>query len=341
MNGLKIFPITNLSLIYTSISILLYTLGIVYFWNFTIDDAYISLRYAENLSQGYGLVFNIVDEPYEAYSNFFFVLLESLLLLFGLEGVLYVKLLSYFFGIATILLLPVLGNIELSKNKYASHQIGFTQILLGTSSPYIIWTVGGLETIQFTFVVMATFVSYSYAESIKQKNNFYYIGDFFAVIAMLSRPEGLLVIILAITYRLFNQQYKSTFILVFTILVYHLWKYWYFGDLLASPYYAKVHEKDLLGGLSRVYGLIELNLNIVYIFALLGFFGVVYQALKKKALSVRIYMILFVLGYTSYVISLGYQVTMDDAYRYYVPSIAIFLVGLIYFFKYIDLRPVY
>lgn len=173
----------NLTITYSVISIVLYTLGVVYFWEFTIDDAYISLRYAENFSQGYGLVFNELDEPYEAYSNFLLVILESLLLTFGLDSIFYVKLISYLFGVATLILLPVIGNVELSNNKYGAHQIGFTQILLATSSPYIIWTVGGLETIQFTFVILASFAFYTYAESKGDKNNIYYVGDFFCGIS--------------------------------------------------------------------------------------------------------------------------------------------------------------
>jgi hypothetical protein len=42
---------------------------------FLTDDAFISFRYARNLSQGYGLVFNPGLERVEGYSNFLLVLL--------------------------------------------------------------------------------------------------------------------------------------------------------------------------------------------------------------------------------------------------------------------------
>lgn len=331
----------NLTITYSVISIVLYTLGVVYFWEFTIDDAYISLRYAENFSQGYGLVFNELDEPYEAYSNFLLVILESLLLTFGLDSIFYVKLISYLFGVATLILLPVIGNVELSNNKYGAHQIGFTQILLATSSPYIIWTVGGLETIQFTFVILASFAFYTYAESKGDKNNIYYVGDFFAVLAMLSRPEGLLLIALAITYRFFNKKYFAVFVLLAVVVFFHFWKYWYFGDLLASPYYAKAHDGNLLGGLQRSYELIIINFNIIYSLALMGGGVVLYNLIIKKSLTVSVYVILFVLGYTGYVLSLGYQVSMDDAYRYYVPILVVLISVMIYLFKWVDIRPMF
>lgn len=41
------------------------------------DDAFISLRYARNLIEGHGLVFNLSEPPLEGYSNFLWVLLEA------------------------------------------------------------------------------------------------------------------------------------------------------------------------------------------------------------------------------------------------------------------------
>src|SRR4051794_37248022 len=44
---------------------------------FTIDDAYISFRYAENLASGHGLVYNL-GERVEGYTNFLWVVLLAL-----------------------------------------------------------------------------------------------------------------------------------------------------------------------------------------------------------------------------------------------------------------------
>ena len=50
-----------------------YALLVYRFW-FVTDDAFISFRYARNLSEGYGLVFNPGFERVEGYSNFLWVL---------------------------------------------------------------------------------------------------------------------------------------------------------------------------------------------------------------------------------------------------------------------------
>ncbi|RKX21336.1 MAG: hypothetical protein DRP51_04400, partial [Candidatus Zixiibacteriota bacterium] len=52
------------------ISVILFFIFAYLFWGYSIDDAFITFRYAENLADGYGLVFNPGGEPVEGYSNF-------------------------------------------------------------------------------------------------------------------------------------------------------------------------------------------------------------------------------------------------------------------------------
>jgi len=47
------------------------------FWPFTVDDAYISARYARNLVRGYGLVYN-PGERVMGYTNLSLTLIEAL-----------------------------------------------------------------------------------------------------------------------------------------------------------------------------------------------------------------------------------------------------------------------
>jgi hypothetical protein len=46
-------------------------------WSFTTDDAYITLRYAQHLHAGEGLVWNLGEAPVEGYSNFAYVLIAA------------------------------------------------------------------------------------------------------------------------------------------------------------------------------------------------------------------------------------------------------------------------
>src|SRR5205085_10759845 len=62
-------------------------------WSFTIDDMYISLRYAKNWASGHGLLWNIDSPPVEGYSNFSFVVIAALALHMGINSVIALKFL--------------------------------------------------------------------------------------------------------------------------------------------------------------------------------------------------------------------------------------------------------
>src|SRR5579863_3651258 len=59
---------------------------------FTIDDAYISFRYAKNLARGMGLVYN-AGEHIEGYTNFFWTVLLACGVKLGLDPVVLAKVL--------------------------------------------------------------------------------------------------------------------------------------------------------------------------------------------------------------------------------------------------------
>src|ERR1700733_14661069 len=61
--------------------------------SFTIDDAYISFRYARNLAHGLGLVYN-AGEHIEGYTNFFWTVLLAVGVKVGLDPVLLAKVLG-------------------------------------------------------------------------------------------------------------------------------------------------------------------------------------------------------------------------------------------------------
>ena len=47
------------------VALLLFSFGLLRLWPLTIDDAFISARYARNLAQGDGLAYNPGDRPTE------------------------------------------------------------------------------------------------------------------------------------------------------------------------------------------------------------------------------------------------------------------------------------
>lgn len=73
------------------LAIYLFLFQVQAIWPFTIDDMYISLRYAKNWALGNGLLWNVHAPPVEGYSNFSFVVLAAFALSLKVDPVIVLK----------------------------------------------------------------------------------------------------------------------------------------------------------------------------------------------------------------------------------------------------------
>ena len=154
------------------------------------DDAFISFRYARNLLDGHGLVFN-PGERVEGYTNFLWTLeLAGIWGLFGIRPEHSAPWLSVAFTAGT--LATVLYQV--ARMPYLRHRglIGWMSLgLMCCSATFAVWTsAGGLETRQFTFFVAAAVALLSVHSGSR-------IGLMSASVSLglasLTRPEGLLI----------------------------------------------------------------------------------------------------------------------------------------------------
>ena len=77
-------------------------------WPFMTDDTFISVRYAKNLVEGHGLVYN-PGERVEGYTNFLWTLWLAVPLALGLPLVPFIKISNLLLTLATAVLLARLG----------------------------------------------------------------------------------------------------------------------------------------------------------------------------------------------------------------------------------------
>ena len=70
-------------------------------WPYTMDDAFISLRYARHLATGEGLAFN-AGEPLEGYTNFLWTVMLAIPHLGGWDAELFAKAVGCGFMLATV-----------------------------------------------------------------------------------------------------------------------------------------------------------------------------------------------------------------------------------------------
>jgi hypothetical protein len=210
------------------------------------EDSFISFRFAKNLAEGYGLVWNIGESLVEGYSNFLWVIICTFGTIAGLDIILFAQFLGIAAGIFTII---YVYNI--------SRKIGFDQstallpcFLLAVSGPFATWASSGMETNLFTlFIVGSAYHTISFWKTGNRKP--LNLSFLFCFLATLTRPEGfgiylLLFLFHIVSYlkkertgRKFKPLIEAALIYLVPFIIYFTWRYCYFGFLLPLTFYAK------------------------------------------------------------------------------------------------------
>ena len=224
---------------------------------FFCDDAYITFRYAQNLADGHGPVYN-PGERVEGYTNFLWMILIAAALKTGASaegaslalGIFFLAITQLFAVTIARRLLPRPGGWCLLPG-----------IFLATLGPFILWSVCGLETIFFTAAVCAAFLQYHRAGT--SRSALFSAGLLYALAALI-RPEGALFGAVAGLHLLGERAVRAGappsallqraaslaagFATLF--LPFLIWRYSYYGDWLPNTFYVKAAEgsRFALGG---------------------------------------------------------------------------------------------
>jgi arabinofuranosyltransferase len=215
------------------LSILFFFIFCSFFYHYTVDDAFISYRYAENFISGEGLVYNL-NQRVEGYSNLTWIFLLGLGKFSGTDPVFFSKLLGILSGLG---LISLVFYFEYYKEALFP-VLPLGTILCGVSIPLSAWAVGGLETVFYTLLVFGGMI-------LLRKNN-YFISTVFLGLAAVSRPEGILFSALAFVWLLaFNKEIRlrplHLFIpLFFPFLGQLIFRVFYYGQWLPNTFGAKV-----------------------------------------------------------------------------------------------------
>lgn len=222
-----------------------------FFYSFTIDDAYISLRYARNIAEGYGPVFSTDGSPpVEAYTNFLWVIMEAALFRLPFisdDNVIHVvKCIGIIFGLCFLVLLA-LQTRELNGSDTA---IAWS-VSLAAWIPYIaFWSVGGLETPLYLALAAGALLLLIRAHKRSTLRGGIPAGVVLALLG-LTRPEGAVFAfamwaILAVGSCATATSWRSRLWWVggvaTTVVLYGAyfwWRYQYYGYLAPNSFYAK------------------------------------------------------------------------------------------------------
>jgi hypothetical protein len=231
---------TKASLFALVVAILM-SFGLFVAWPFTVDDAFISFRYARNLASGDGLVWNPGTMPVEGYTNFLWVLVCSTFeLLFGAS-----ELPAKIIGVIFLFLVLTFLCFSLYDQSDSTFVVilGIFPIIVNPSTYY--HAVSGLETMMYTFFCLFLFELSrgEFGESDDWKIILIPVVGF---LMGLTRPEGLLPAVVSVFYVLFKtgshvRRKLITYIGLLSLpsISYMAWRITYFGYLLPNTFYAK------------------------------------------------------------------------------------------------------
>jgi arabinofuranosyltransferase len=215
---------------------------------FTVDDSYISFRYARNFANGLGLVYN-EGERVEGYTNFLWTVLLGIGIKLGLDPDVLAKVLGGGCALGTIGLLWYLGG---RFRKYTLVPCLSTW-LFATSAPNMGYAVYGLETSLFVFLIFTGIALFFREEDVFSKphaaveTKVPWSGLAFAL-AGLTRPEAPMymgIVMLFLGLGLFSKRNIIRGGIFVAIVGTHLlWRHSYYGAWVPNTLGAKTGNLD-------------------------------------------------------------------------------------------------
>ncbi|MBE2221565.1 MAG: hypothetical protein IAF02_08505 [Anaerolineae bacterium] len=233
--------------------LLIFVLHVWLYRNFFVDDAYITFRFVQQWVAGNGLVYNI-GERVEGFSNLLWIVLLAPFEALGFNLVMTSKWLGFVLGLLTLFTTWRFGQ----RFDYPL----IAPLLLVSTGAFVVWVMGGLETILFAFLIVLS--CYTFVKE-EERDSGWYSGILFGLLG-LTRPEGLLfagVAGLFRLWRLFQERKRplphdwfrlASFLLI--TLLFFGWRYSYYGYLLPNTVYAKsmgLHPRVFIEGAFYTY----------------------------------------------------------------------------------------
>jgi len=287
-------------------------------WNFTVDDAFITFRYAENTVKGWGITFNQTPPRAEGYTSILWTLVMVIPHLIGVNAITFAKLMGICFTLSTCGVLAY-GLLAISKNELITNRIlsaVFAAILFLTFPHVPVHAISGMETSLAAFLYTLTTVLFLKAQINDSPR---WTLPLACLFLGLTRPEANLYSALLLGMLWFclpapKQREFTVWCIIFYVLpgvVYFFWRYHYYGVLLPLPFYIKSANVGL-SGIEPAVSFIE-DLAVGFVFPLCMFAT---SSPSKKALIAIPVMLLF-----AYFLKVEH--IMGYGHRYFFPLVPI------------------
>lgn len=300
---------------------------------FIQDDAFVSFRYAQNLVNGYGLVFNI-GERVEGYTNFLWTMLIAAGLYLDIDPVAFSMGLGLTFFVISLIFTYKTSFLLLGSREAAL----LTIILLGANYTFSAYATGGLETqLQACLFVVTV---YLLLRSLRSSD-----WSFRALIALslllsaslLTRLDSAVlaavvcaVVLLSVLRLKTKPRGRLWRLLAFSLPALILvggwlaWKLSFYGTVIPNSFYAKQYPSLTAAIISGTFFLIYFSLS--YLLILLAPLGV--HALRQQAgrCSIsKMVLLMLILLWSLYIALIGGDFM---EFRFLVPILPFLFVSL-------------
>lgn len=218
---------------------------------FLCDDAFIHFRYASNLRDGHGLVWNPPPwRPVDGYSSFLWSV--SVWAGWTLTGVEPPRSANWVSTVQGLLLFAVVAAAAFrirsrDGRRLPDLAVFCTLLVIAGNRTFLQWLTGGLGTALFN-LTLVSWVVVAFRARPRQSPRWLALWATAAAFAGLARPDGLLFVAATIAVALFDVARRERALRVtlaalspLLLVAGHLgWHLWFYGELLPNTYYAKV-----------------------------------------------------------------------------------------------------
>lgn len=238
-----------------AISIVIWAIGILIWPRWTVDDAYISYRYADNLVDHGELNWNPGTDPVEGYTGIVLPLVTAAGRLVGMSPVLTARIM----GIASGFLLILLLHLAMLRRTSRGSPARLLLPVLATSPFLYAHSWAGLETLTFSLGIFASalvWIRITEREPESVPRAALLALSFLLLITSLTRPEGVLLAGLTAAGIAWEHRRRPRFLKSWLLLFgcgyilpavcYFVWRIWYYGHLLPNTFHTKHIEGALL-----------------------------------------------------------------------------------------------
>lgn len=201
----------------------------------TVDDAYISFRYAENAVAGHGLVYN-PGEPVEGYTSFLWVVLLAV----GNGAGLPTEAVAKGLGLLLAAAVPVVLATAPRWAPVGPGGAAVAVVTAGTSGALTAWAAGGMEVPLAVLLPLLAWVAFARATDARGAA----LAGFVAGIGVLVRPDAALLAACALAELALTRRWRLLGAYLAGVLAptvpHEAWRLATYGWPLPNTFYAKV-----------------------------------------------------------------------------------------------------